>query len=157
MFKKTDKQQPLEINQQEISTVIGEGYIFTGKFEGSSVIRVEGKIIGNVHVDSGVVLGEKGHIEGDISTKSATIYGTVNGNIKSTHLEIKKTGCVNGDITTDSLEIELGAQYNGRLNMHRQQISTAEEAAETIDIKRIDKLNNIHSNFFSDNLNSQQS
>jgi len=122
MFKKSKKQPPLEINQQEISTIIGEGYVFTGELQGLSVIRIEGKIIGNVNVEGGVVLGEKGNIEGDITTKSAIIYGTVNGNIRSTQLEIKKTGYVNGDIITDTLEIELGAKYNGQLNMQRQQI-----------------------------------
>ena len=122
MFRKNNKQQPLEINQQEISTIIGEGYIFTGDVQGSSVIRIEGKIIGKVNVEGGVVLGEKGNIEGDIITKSAIIYGTVTGNVKTTHLEIKKTGHVSGNITTDTLEIELGAEYNGTLNMHRQQI-----------------------------------
>ena len=129
MFRRNNKQQPLEINQQEISTIIGEGYVFTGEMEGSSVIRVEGKIIGNVNVDAGVVLGEKGNIEGDITTKSAIIHGTVNGNMKTTQLEIKKTGYVNGDISTDTLEIEVGAQYNGRLNMHRQQKLTVAEAS----------------------------
>lgn len=120
MFKKNDKQQPLEINQQEISTIIGEGFIFKGELQGSSAIRIEGKIIGNVNVDGGVVLGEKGTIEGNITTKSAIIYGTIKGNVKSTQLEIKKTGFVNGDITTDTLEIELGAQYNGKLNMKKE-------------------------------------
>lgn len=119
MFKKSNK-QPLEINQQEISTIIGDGYIFTGELQGSTVVRIEGKVIGNVNVTGGVILGETGDIEGDIITDSAIIYGTVNGNIKSSQLEIKKTGQVNGDITTDTLEIELGAQYNGKLNMHRQ-------------------------------------
>ena len=118
MFKKSNK-QPLEINQQEISTIIGDGYIFTGELQGSTVVRIEGKVIGNVNVSGGVILGETGDIEGDIITDSAIIYGTVNGNIKSNQLEIKKTGQVNGDITTDTLEIELGAQYNGKLNMHR--------------------------------------
>jgi cytoskeletal protein CcmA (bactofilin family) len=121
MFKKNNKQQPLEINQQEITTIIGEGYTFTGELQGSSVIRIEGKIIGNVNVDGGVVLGEKGIVEGDILTKSAIIYGTVQGNVKTTQLEIKKTGYVNGEITTDTLEIELGAKYNGKLNMQPQQ------------------------------------
>jgi cytoskeletal protein CcmA (bactofilin family) len=120
MFKKNKKQPPVEINQQEISTIIGEGYIFTGELKGSSAIRVEGKIIGNVNVEGGVVLGENGKIEGDIITQSAIIYGTVNGNIRSTQLEIKKTGYVNGDIMTDTLEIELGAKYNGKLNMQIQ-------------------------------------
>lgn len=122
MFKKDKKEKPLEINQQEISTIIGEGYTFTGELRGASVVRIEGKIIGNIHVEGGVVLGEKGIVEGDIFTKSAIIFGTVNGNIKTAQLEIKKTGFVNGEITTDSLEIELGAKYNGKLSMQSQQI-----------------------------------
>ncbi len=125
MFKKNKKQQSLEINEKEISTIIGEGYVFTGELQGASVIRIEGKIIGNVNVDAGVVLGEKGFIKGNIKSQSVIIYGTVNGDVRSTHLEIKKTGHVNGEITTDSLEIELGAQYNGKLNMQPQQILMA--------------------------------
>ena len=121
MFTK-NKLQPPEINQQEISAIIGEGYIFTGELRGSSVIRIEGKIIGNVNVEGGVILGENGIIEGDINTKSAIVHGTVNGNIKTLHLQIKKSGNVSGDISTDTLEIEIGAQYNGKLNMHKQQI-----------------------------------
>jgi len=125
MFNKSKKEQPLELNEQEISAVIGEGYTFTGQLEGSSVIRIEGKIIGNVNVDGGVVLGEKGIVEGDIITKNAIIYGTVYGNVKATQLEIKKTGNVTGDISTNILEIEIGAQYNGKLNMQRQQLAEA--------------------------------
>lgn len=120
MFKKNDKQQPLEINQQEISTIIGEGYTFTGELQGSSAIRIEGKVVGNVNVEGGIVLGEKGVIEGNIITRSAVIYGSIKGNIKTTQLEIKKSGYVNGDITTDTLEIELGARYNGKLNMQKE-------------------------------------
>ncbi|MDQ6763718.1 MAG: polymer-forming cytoskeletal protein [Bacteroidota bacterium] len=122
MFKKNSKEQPLEINQNEISTIIGEGYVFTGELQGSSVIRIEGKIIGNINVSGGVVLGEKGIVEGDIITSSAIIFGTVKGNVKTTQLEIKKTGHVSGEITTNTLEIELGAQYNGKLNMQKQQV-----------------------------------
>lgn len=130
MFKKSKKeQQPLEINQNEISTIIGEGYTFTGELHGSSVIRIEGKVIGNVFVEGGVILGENGEIEGNINTTSAIIYGCVNGNVKTTQLEIKKTGFVNGDITTDSIEIELGAKYNGKLNMPVEKIQALAEAS----------------------------
>ncbi|MEP6616315.1 MAG: polymer-forming cytoskeletal protein [Ginsengibacter sp.] len=122
MFTKNKKQQSLAIDQQEISTIIGEGYVITGELHGSSVIRIEGKIIGNVHVDAGVVLGEKGVIEGNINSQSVIIFGTVNGNVKATQLEIKKSGFVSGDISTDTLEIELGAKYNGKLSMQPQQI-----------------------------------
>ena len=122
MFKKNKEQQPLSINEEQISTIIGEGYVFTGELKGDTIIRIEGKVVGNVTVEGGVVLGEKGIIEGDIKTKSAIIYGTVNGNVKTTQLEIKKTGNINGDISTDVLEIEIGAMYNGKLNMQRPQM-----------------------------------
>ena len=74
MFKKNKKQQPLEISDQQISTIIGEGYVFTGELQGSSVVRIEGKIIGNVNVDAGVVLGENGSVEGNIKSQSVIIY-----------------------------------------------------------------------------------
>ncbi|HEY5465371.1 MAG TPA: polymer-forming cytoskeletal protein [Hanamia sp.] len=134
MFNKSkNQQQSLEISQNEISTIIGEGFVFIGEVRGTSVIRIEGKIIGNVHVENGVILGEKGNIEGDMITKSAIIFGTIKGNVKSSQLEIKKTGLINGDISTDTLEIELGAQYNGKLNMRRQQVvseNTAQNKTE---------------------------
>ena len=121
MFKKTTNNNLWKSISRKFQPLLVKAISSHGDLQGSSVIRIEGKIIGNVNVDGGVVLGEKGNIEGDITTKSAIIYGTVNGNIKTTQLEIKKTGYVNGDITTDTLEIELGAQYNGKLNMKRQQ------------------------------------
>ena len=120
MFKKKNAQKKLDLNQQEISTIIGQGYTFTGEINGSSIIRIEGKIIGDVHVESGVILGENGVIEGDIFTKSAIIYGTVSGDVQAGQLEIKRTGRISGDITTNNLEIELGAQYNGRLHMQKE-------------------------------------
>jgi cytoskeletal protein CcmA (bactofilin family) len=122
MFKKNHEQKSLNINEDQISTIIGEGYVFTGELRGNTIIRIEGKIIGNVTVEAGVVLGEKGIIEGDIKTKSAIIYGTVNGNVKTTQLEIKKTGSITGDISTDVVEIEIGAVYNGKLNMQKPQM-----------------------------------
>jgi cytoskeletal protein CcmA (bactofilin family) len=125
MFTKKNKQRSLEINHQEISTIIGEDYVFTGELKGTSFVRIEGKIIGNVHIESGIILGEKGTIEGEVITRSAIIYGTVQGNLKAAQLEIKKTGCVTGDITANTVEIELGAQYNGKLNMERQVLAEA--------------------------------
>ncbi len=120
MFKKSDKEKPLDLHKQEISTLIGEGYHIKGEVTGTSVIRIDGKVTGNVIVDAGIVLGETGIIDGDLISKSAIIYGTVTGNIQSGQLEIKKSGVVSGDIQTDTLEIELGARFTGKLDMKQQ-------------------------------------
>lgn len=131
MFKKNDKKKSLNLQSQEISTLIGEGYVITGEVAGKSVIRIDGKVIGNVKAEGGIILGETGVIEGDLFSQSAIIFGTVNGNVDSTQLEIKKSGCINGDIKTDTLEIELGAQFNGKLSMNKQ-IEMPQETKELL-------------------------
>lgn len=116
MFKKNKQIQ--DLNQQEISTIIGSGFTVTGELKGAAVVRIDGTVTGNVNITGGVILGEQGVIKGDITTDSAIIYGTVNGNVKTKILEIKSAGRVNGDIKTETIEIELGAQYNGKLEMN---------------------------------------
>ncbi len=122
MFKKSDREKPIDLNKQEISTLIGEGFHITGEVTGSSVIRIDGKVTGNVSVESGIILGENGVIEGDLNSRSAVVFGTVTGNITSDQLEIKKSASVYGDIQTDTIEIEMGANFNGKLNMKKQQV-----------------------------------
>lgn len=131
MFKKNKEAKSLDLNQQEISTLIGYGYEIIGEINGKSVIRIDGKVTGNVTTDGGVILGDKGIVVGNVKTKSAIIYGTVTGNVEALQLEIKKTGIVNGDINTETLEIELGAQYNGNLKM-KQMIKTEEKVLKAV-------------------------
>lgn len=132
MFKKSDKEKPLDLNKQEISTLIGEGFHITGEVTGTSVIRIDGKVTGNVNVESGVILGEAGIIEGDLNSRSAIVFGTVTGNIICGQLEIKKSATVQGDIQTDTLEIELGASFNGKLNMKKESLRQIDKGQEVL-------------------------
>ena len=120
MFKKSDKAKSVDFAKQEISTLIGEGYHVKGDIEGTSVIRIDGKVTGNINAEGGIILGESGIIDGNLISRSAVIYGRVTGNIKSGQLELKKSGIVEGDIQTDTLEIELGARFTGNLDMKQK-------------------------------------
>jgi cytoskeletal protein CcmA (bactofilin family) len=131
MFKKNKDAKAIDLNQQEISTLIGHGYEINGEISGKSVIRIDGKVTGNVTTEGGFILGDKGVVVGNIKTKSAIIYGKVTGNVEALQLEIKKTGVVNGDIKTETLEIELGAQYNGKLEM-KQMIKSEEKVLKAV-------------------------
>lgn len=131
MFKKNKEAKSLDLNQQEISTLIGYGYEINGEITGKSVIRIDGKVTGDVTTEGGLILGEKGIIIGNVKTKSAIIYGSLSGNVEALQLEIKKTGVVNGDINTETLEIELGAQYNGNLKM-KQLIKSEEKVLKAV-------------------------
>lgn len=130
MFKqKKDRIKPFQVDQQEINTIIGEGFEIQGELSGVKAIRIEGRVLGNVRIETAIILGEKGVIEGDLVAGSAIIFGTVKGNVQSSRLEIKKSGRVDGNIETEIIEIELGAKYNGKLQMKSEPVEMLEMAS----------------------------
>jgi cytoskeletal protein CcmA (bactofilin family) len=110
----------------KILNLINEGCKVEGILSSDSFIRVDGTVQGNLEVEEGAIVGDKGLVTGDIKTKSLIVYGMVNGNIDSYSLEIKATGCVNGEIKTSKLHIEFGGVYNGSLTMDREKLQTIE-------------------------------
>jgi cytoskeletal protein CcmA (bactofilin family) len=117
MFKKSVKSPITLLNQEEILTILGEDFECDGNIKNKSNTRIEGKVNGDVVVKKGVILGEKGIINGNLETETAIIFGLVKGNVKVKHLEIKQTGSIHGDVKTENLVVELGGKYNGKLDM----------------------------------------
>ena len=114
LFNKKDK---VTLDMQSISTLISEGCIFDGNLKAPAYARIDGQITGDVWVDEGLILGEKGSIKGNVITKEMVVYGSINGNLQVNTLEIKATGKITGEIRTQTLEVENGAVYNGSLSM----------------------------------------
>ncbi len=117
VFSKKDK---IALDQQAISTFIAEGAIIDGNLKAPAVARLDGQIIGDVNIAEGLILGEKGVIQGNVTTKDMVVYGVINGNITVESLEIKSTGKINGEIKTGALLVETGAIYNGTLSMYQE-------------------------------------
>jgi len=99
-----------------ISTLICEGCVIKGDLKAPNFVRIDGQLTGDVSVDTGLIVGEKGTVNGNIVTRELIIYGTVNGNIKAESLKIESTGKINGEIKTQTLQVEMGAVYNGKLS-----------------------------------------
>jgi len=99
-----------------ISTLICEGCVIKGNLKAPGFVRIDGQIIGDVEVDGGLILGERGIVTGNIITRELIIYGVVNGNIRAESLRIESSGKVNGEIKTQTLQVDTGAVYNGRLS-----------------------------------------
>lgn len=114
MFSKKNK---IELDQQVISTFLSDGCVFDGNMKAPAFVRIEGQINGDVTIDEGLILGEKGLINGNVATKEMIVYGTINGNISTHSLEIRSTGRITGDIKTQVLQVETGGSHNGKLSM----------------------------------------
>ena len=127
MFSRKNK---VELDQQVITTFLSEGCVFDGNLNAPAYVRIEGQIKGDVTIDEGLILGEKGSITGNIITKEIIVYGTVNGNINTHSLEIRSTGRITGDVKTQVLQVETGGNHNGKLSMSAQSNTAASKHAK---------------------------
>ena len=133
IFSKKDK---VSLDRRSISTLISECCIFDGNLKGPAYARIDGQITGDVMVDEGLIIGEKGSILGNVITKEMVVYGTVNGNLQVNSLEIKASGKISGEIRTQTLEVENGAVYNGSLSMtQNNKLAQNNQAAASTKIK----------------------
>ena len=132
--KKNSDDEKMEIKSEkarkednQITTLINEGCSIEGGVYSKNSARIEGVLKGTAKVDQTFILGEKGHIIGDISAKHVVIFGKVEGKINAGKLEIKDTGNIVGDIAVEVLVIESGGVFNGNSSMEK-----AKELSENI-------------------------
>lgn len=134
MFGKKEQEKPVESftptksANTQIRTLISEGCKFEGNLFSPASTRIDGIVKGNLSGESGLIIGEKGSIEGDIHSIDITIYGLVKGNIKADKLEVKKGGKVYGDIKINQLAMEPGAVFIGHCNMNEPTAAAKNDA-----------------------------
>lgn len=113
-------------SQNQIRTLISEGCKFEGNLFSPAYTKIDGLVKGNLTGESGLIIGEKGKIEGDVTSIEVVIYGEVKGNVKSHKLEIKKGGKLNGDANIEHMIMEYGSRFSGKCNMRDSESASSE-------------------------------
>ncbi len=99
-------------------TLLAVGTTVKGDIITDGDFRLNGRVEGNLTCSAKIVIGEKGHIDGDIISVNAEIQGTVVGSIRTSGaLILKASSIVTGDIYAQTLEIEPNAKFSGVCNM----------------------------------------
>ena len=124
MFTKK-KNESLDANSENITTVIAEDCKIEGTIECSAFIKVDGKALGGINSAGGVVLGQKGFVKGDIKTKELIVFGKIEGDVYADNLILKETGSITGNMQVKSFKVETGAIYKGTVNMDSPQPSVS--------------------------------
>ena len=110
-------------------SIVAKDLTIAGDLHASGVIRIEGRVIGNVHAADQVLLTEGGIVEGDVVSREAVIGGRVHGSISGAErVELQATAVVHGNIVTRRLLIQEGSAVNGSVKM---------EAVETVETERV--------------------
>jgi cytoskeletal protein CcmA (bactofilin family) len=99
-------------------SIIASDMAVIGDLETEGVVRIEGRVRGNVKVGSQILVAEGAIIEGDLHTQEAVIAGTVTGAIHaSDRVELQAMAVVAGDIHTARIAIVEGAKVAGEVKM----------------------------------------
>lgn len=120
---KKNQQATLKRNSKDTSgaanlNIIADGSVIDGTFSTSSDTRLGGRVEGDIRVDGLLLITESGVVTGSVRADSATIAGTVNGEISIVKkVLLASSANIQGHIYTDRLVIEEGATFNGECQM----------------------------------------
>lgn len=106
-------------------TVIAEGLKIEGTVTADGLVRVHGKVIGDVRCTE-LEITDRATIKGTISADTIVVDGSVEGPIRGADVVLKSNAHVTGDIHHTSLTIEKGAIFDGR---SKQKDQTAKKTA----------------------------
>jgi len=110
------KREPLKTDR--VNTLIGKETEFKGTIKSSGVLRIDGRLEGEVAHRGDLVVGETGSVTANIRARHVTVAGEIKGNVDAEgRLEILATGRLYGDIRVGHLVIADGAVFQGTSQM----------------------------------------
>ncbi len=98
--------------------MLGAGTTIKGDIQSNGDFRIDGTLIGSIHSKGKIVIGQTGHVEGEVNCRNADVSGQVKAQVIVTELlTLKASAKLAGEITTSKLSIEPGAKFSGTCNM----------------------------------------
>lgn len=135
---KMDKRNKFLGQSADKLTVIAGDAELRGDLRFSGAVRVDGRVIGNLDADEGVVsISAEGYVEGVIKAPSVIINGVLVGDVHAFgHLQLGAEARVDGDLYYRFMEMVSGAQINGQLHyLGELCTSTVASVPEAMDLK----------------------
>ncbi len=102
----------------EICAFVGDGAQLKGDVSFTGAFRVDGLLEGEIVRGEVLIVGEQGHVKGQIEVGCLMVGGQVQGNITARErVELLEASRVTGLIRTPRLVIAKGAVLNGKCEM----------------------------------------
>jgi len=93
---------------------LAPGTHIEGKFTTTEDLRLDGRITGEIHCSKKLVMGEHGHVNGDIVCEDSSIKGKIIGTLKVKGLlHLLETARLEGKIMAKKMVVDEGASYSG--------------------------------------------
>ncbi len=103
---------------RQAATQIASGTKVVGQISGSAELVIEGVVDGEIDLQSQVVVGAQGRVEGQIRARTVQVGGKVHGNVHGAErVEVLTSGSLEGDVISPRVVIAEGAFFKGKVEM----------------------------------------
>jgi len=93
-------------------TIISADMVINGTLASNGDVQIDGQVEGDVRC-TGLVIGDKAEVQGEIYAEEVTIRGKVAGRIRARKVTLAATSHVEGDILHEAFAVEAGAFFEG--------------------------------------------
>lgn len=114
------------------TSLIADNAELRGDLRVTGAVQVDGRIIGNIEADDGLVsITRDGYVEGIIKAPRVMIDGAIVGDVYAAeHLQLDAQARVDGDLYYRFMEMVSGAQINGQLHYLGEESLVANVSAD---------------------------
>src|ERR1700691_5165105 len=98
--------------RSSVPSIISADLVVNGTLTSTGDIQIDGRVEGDVH-SSGLVIGEKAFIQGEVMADDVTVRGRVQGGIRARKVLLCTTCHVEGNILHEAFAVEAGAFFEG--------------------------------------------
>lgn len=105
-------------NSQDIRAFLEQGCDFEGKLTFTGLVRLNGRLKGDIQTNDVLIVGKTAVIEGNIRVGMIIVGGRIEGDIEARdRVEILPTGSVEGTLSSPILITHEGAQLSGTIKV----------------------------------------
>lgn len=133
------KMKPVK-DLQKIHSLVGRETTITCSILSNGNLRIDGSVNGDIKVEGDVYIGDSALIIGNITAKSITIGGVVEGNITAAGiLKLLSTAKLNGDVNVSGFVADSGGIFIGKCHM----VNPPQKVLEALFTRKRDKETSI--------------
>lgn len=104
--------QPKRAVRSAVPSIISSDLVVNGTLTSTGDIQIDGRVEGDVR-SSGLVIGDKAVIHGEIYADDVTVRGRIEGGIHARKVLLCSTSHVEGNILHEAFSVEAGAFFEG--------------------------------------------
>ncbi len=99
-------------------SIVAKDMTVNGDLDTDGVVKVEGRVTGNIRAGSQVLVSPGAIVQGELHTREAVVAGEVHGAIHaSERVELQASAAVVGDVHTPRIAILEGGRLSGAVRM----------------------------------------